>query len=105
VPAVRQAGSRALEPRDVEPVQINEVIAVVPLAVLHELGRPEDVVNFEGAIAHGHPIGATRAVLTTRILHSIKRDGLRRGVVTLCIGADKGSPLPSMCFEAHRPTE
>lgn len=83
----------------------NEAFAVVPLAVLRELGRPEDVVNVEGAIAHGYPIGATRAVLTTRTLHSMKCNGLRRGVVTLCIGADKGSPLPSMCFEAHRPTE
>ena len=41
---------------------------------------PEDIVNVEGgAIAHGHPIGATGAVLTTRLLHSMKRDGLKRG--------------------------
>ena len=39
-----------------------------------------------GAIAHGHPIGATGAVLITRLIHSMQRDGLKRGVVTLCIG-------------------
>jgi acetyl-CoA C-acetyltransferase len=47
------------------------------------------VVNVEGgAIAHGHPIGASGAVLTTRFLHSMKRDGLKRGIATLCIGGD-----------------
>ncbi len=54
----------------------------------------EDIVNVEGgAIAHGHPIGATGAVLTTRLLHSMKRDGIRRGVVTLCIGGGQGIAL------------
>ena len=49
-----------------------------------ELGLPEDIVNVEGgAIAHGHPIGATGAVLTTRLIHSMRRDGLKRGIVTL----------------------
>ena len=59
-----------------------------------ELGLPEDIVNVEGgAIAHGHPIGATGAVLTTRLLHSMKRDGIERGVVTLCIGGGQGIAL------------
>jgi acetyl-CoA C-acetyltransferase len=54
----------------------------------------EDIVNIEGgAIAHGHPIGASGAVLTTRILHSMRRDGLKRGVVTLCIGGGQGIAL------------
>ena len=54
----------------------------------------EDIVNVEGgAIAHGHPIGATGAVLTTRLLHSMQRDGLKRGVVTLCIGGGQGIAL------------
>ena len=95
VPAVRQALSRA-EWRlgDVERVEINEAFAAVPLAVLRELGLPEDIVNVEGgAIAHGHPIGATGAILTTRLLHSMKRDGLKRGVVTLCIGGGQGIAL------------
>ena len=64
------------------------------LAVVRELGLPEDIVNVEGgAIAHGHPIGATGAVLTTRLIHALRRDGLKRGVVTLCIGGGQGIAL------------
>jgi len=44
-----------------------------------------------GAIAHSHPIGASGAVLTARLLHAMKRGGGKRGVVTLCIGDGKGS--------------
>jgi acetyl-CoA C-acetyltransferase len=95
VPAVRQALERAhWKLADVERVEINEAFAAVPLAVLRELGLPEDIVNVEGgAIAHGHPIGATGAVLTTRLLHSLRRDGLKRGIVTLCIGGGQGIAL------------
>ncbi|HWZ70321.1 MAG TPA: acetyl-CoA C-acetyltransferase [Casimicrobiaceae bacterium] len=95
VPAVRQALDRARwSLGDIERVEINEAFAAVPLAVLRELGLPEDIVNVEGgAIAHGHPIGATGAVLTTRLLHSMRRDGLKRGIVTLCIGGGQGIAL------------
>ena len=95
VPAVRQALDRARwSLGDVERVEINEAFAAVPLAVLRELGLPEDIVNVEGgAIAHGHPIGATGAVLTTRVLHAMKRNSLKRGVVTLCIGGGQGIAL------------
>jgi acetyl-CoA C-acetyltransferase len=95
VPAVRQALERARwNLPDVERVEINEAFAAVPLAVLRELGLSEDIVNVEGgAIAHGHPIGATGAVLTTRLLHSMRRDGLKRGIVTLCIGGGQGIAL------------
>jgi acetyl-CoA C-acetyltransferase len=95
VPAVRQALERAnWELADLERVEINEAFAVVPLAVSQALGLPLDIVNVEGgAIAHGHPIGATGAVLTTRLLHSMRRDGLRRGLVTLCIGGGQGIAL------------
>jgi len=51
-------------------------------------------VIFEGgAIAHGHPIGATGAVLTTRLLHAMQRDGISKGVITLCIGGGQGIAL------------
>ena len=95
VPAVRQALERAgWKVADVERVEINEAFAAIAIAVLRELGLPEDVVNVEGgAIAHGHPIGASGAVLTTRLLHSMRRDGLKRGVVTLCIGGGQGIAL------------
>jgi acetyl-CoA C-acetyltransferase len=95
VPAVRQALERANWRLDsIERIEINEAFAAVPLAVSQELGLAEDIVNPEGgAIAHGHPIGATGAVLTTRLLHAMRRDGLRRGIVTLCIGGGQGIAL------------
>ena len=95
VPAVRQALERAgWKIGDVQRVEINEAFAAIALACLRELGLSEDVVNVEGgAIAHGHPIGATGAVLTTRLLHSMQRDGLKKGVVTLCIGGGQGIAL------------
>jgi acetyl-CoA C-acetyltransferase len=95
VPAVRQALARARwNIGDVERVEINEAFAAVPLAVLRELELPEDVVNVEGgAIAHGHPIGATGAVLTTRLLYAMRRQGNKRGIVTLCIGGGQGIAL------------
>ncbi|MFN2428288.1 MAG: acetyl-CoA C-acyltransferase, partial [Candidatus Binatia bacterium] len=76
VPAVHQALDRAgWTTSDVERAEINEAFAE------------------GGAIAHGHPIGATGAVLTTRLLHSMARDGVRRGLVTLCIGGGQGIAL------------
>ncbi|WP_059414064.1 thiolase family protein [Cupriavidus basilensis] len=95
VPAVRQALQRAQWALgDVERVEINEAFAAVPLAVAGELGLPLDIINVDGgAIAHGHPIGATGAVLTTRLLYSMRADGIRRGIVTLCIGGGQGIAL------------
>ncbi len=95
IPAVRQALERAgWRIGDIQRIEINEAFAAIAIAVTRELGLSEDVVNVEGgAIAHGHPIGATGAVLTTRLLHSMKRDGVERGVVTLCIGGGQGIAL------------
>jgi acetyl-CoA C-acetyltransferase len=95
IPAVRQALDRARwKLSDVERIEINEAFAAIAIVVMRELGLPEDIVNVEGgAIAHGHPIGATGAVLTTRLIHSMRRDGLNRGIVTLCIGGGQGIAL------------
>jgi len=95
IPAVRQALARAdWKIADVQRVEINEAFAAIALACLRELGFAEDMVNVEGgAIAHGHPIGATGAVLATRLMHSMKRDGLKRGIATLCIGGGQGIAL------------
>src|ERR1700746_734726 len=95
IPAVRQALHRAgWRLGDVERIEINEAFAAIVIAVTHELGLSPDIVNIEGgAIAHGHPIGATGAVLTTRLIHSMRRDGLRRGIVTMCIGGGQGIAL------------
>lgn len=99
VPAIRKALEKAgWTLGDVERFEINEAFAAVPLAIIKEMGLTQDIVNVEGgAIAHGHPIGATGAILTTRLLHSMKRDGLSKGIVTLCIGGGQGIAL---AFEA-----
>ena len=95
VPAVRQALDRAgWKTSDVERIEINEAFAAIAIAVIRDLGLAEDIVNVDGgAIAHGHPIGATGAVLTTRLLHSMQRDGIGKGLVTLCIGGGQGIAL------------
>ena len=95
IPAVKKALDRAGWSLDtVERVEINEAFAAIAIVVARELGLPQDIVNVEGgAIAHGHPIGATGAVLTTRLIHSMRRDGLKRGIVTLCIGGGQGIAL------------
>ena len=95
IPAVQLALDRAgWRHTDIQRIEINEAFAAIALACLREMGLPEDIVNVEGgAIAHGHAIGATGAVLTTRLLHSMRRDGIQRGVVTLCIGGGQGIAL------------
>jgi acetyl-CoA C-acetyltransferase len=95
IPAVQQALGRAgWTIGHVERAEINEAFAAIAIVVARELGLPEDIVNVEGgAVAHGHPIGATGAVLTTRLIHSMRRDGLKRGLVTLCIGGGQGIAL------------
>ena len=64
---------------------------VLDVAAQRGPGAEDRDVGF--AIAHGHPISATGAVLTTRLLHSIRRDGTERGVVTLCLGGGQGIAL------------
>ncbi|WP_345815975.1 thiolase family protein [Paraburkholderia sp. PREW-6R] len=95
VPAVQMALARAgWQLKDVERFEINEAFAAVPIAVAKRLGIADELINVQGgAIAHGHPIGATGAVLTTRLLHSMRRDGIQRGMVTLCIGGGQGIAL------------
>ena len=95
IPAVRQALGRAgWDIRSVERFEINEAFAAIAIVIARELGLPEEIVNVEGgAVAHGHAIGATGAILTTRLIHSMRRDGLTRGVVTLCIGGGQGIAL------------
>jgi acetyl-CoA C-acetyltransferase len=95
VPAVKQALERAgWKISDIDRIEINEAFAAIAIAVTKDLGLAADIVNVEGgAIAHGHPIGASGAVLTTRLLHSMQRDGIKKGVVTLCIGGGQGIAL------------
>ncbi len=95
IPAVRLALKRAgWKIADVQRIEINEAFAAIALACTRDLELQEAIVNVEGgSIAHGHAIGATGAVLTTRLIHSMRRDGLKRGIVTLCIGGGQGIAL------------
>jgi acetyl-CoA acyltransferase len=86
--ALQRAGWRV---EDVDLWEINEAFAPVPIIVGQELGIPLDRINVNGgAIALGHPLGATGAMLLATLLGSLERRGLRRGAVTLCIGYGMG---------------
>jgi acetyl-CoA C-acetyltransferase len=95
VGAVNQALARAgWRIGDVERFEINEAFAAIVLAIQKELGIAPERVNVEGgAIAHGHPIGSTGAILSTRLIHSMRQDGKKRGIVTMCIGGGQGIAL------------
>ncbi|QGZ34273.1 beta-ketothiolase BktB [Stappia indica] len=92
VPAVRQALMRAgLQVSDMDVIESNEAFAVQALAVARELGLPEDRTNPNGgAVALGHPIGASGAILMVKLVHELKRIGGRYGLVTMCIGGGQG---------------
>lgn len=92
IPASRKALDRAgWATGDVELWEINEAFAAQSLAVLGELGLESERVNVNGgAIALGHPIGASGARILTTLLHEMRRRRARRGVATLCIGGGMG---------------
>jgi acetyl-CoA C-acetyltransferase len=92
VPAVRKALERAGKSLDeVEVIELNEAFAAQSLAVMKDLGLDGDRVNPNGgAIALGHPIAATGAVITAKILHEMERRDQNLGLVTLCIGGGQG---------------
>jgi acetyl-CoA acetyltransferase family protein len=92
IPATRQALAQAdLKLADIDVFEINEAFAPVPLVVAQELGIPLEKVNPNGgAIAFGHPLGATGAMLLATALHELERTGQRRALITLCIGYGMG---------------
>ena len=92
VPATHMALKKAgLSIDDMDVVEENEAFASVALAVQRELQIPDEKLNpIGGAISMGHPIGATGAVLTTKILHELERIDGRYGLVTLCVGGGMG---------------
>jgi acetyl-CoA C-acetyltransferase len=91
-PAVRMAAEKAgWDLKDVDLFELNEAFAAQSVALLKVLGIPEEKVNVHGgAVALGHPIGAsgTRCLLT--LLHALKDRGLKRGIVSLCLGGGNG---------------
>ncbi|RME22784.1 MAG: acetyl-CoA C-acetyltransferase [Deltaproteobacteria bacterium] len=92
VPATRRALARAgMEIGDIDLFEVNEAFAVVPVSYMDELGVPHDKVNVNGgAIAMGHPLGATGAMLLGTVLDELEARDLSTGLVTLCIGGGMG---------------
>jgi acetyl-CoA C-acetyltransferase len=92
IPATRRALEKAgLQVRDIDLFELNEAFAAQSLAVRKELDLPEEKVNpHGGAIALGHPIGASGARILVTLLYEMKRRHLDRGVATLCVGGGQG---------------
>jgi acetyl-CoA C-acetyltransferase len=92
MPASRKALKKAgMTISDIDRFEVNEAFAAVPLAFMEEMGVDHSKVNVDGgAIALGHPLGATGAVLMGTCLDALERDGLGVGLVTLCIGGGMG---------------
>ena len=95
VPAVRALFDRTgLGAEDFDVIESNEAFAAQALAVSRELGLDPAKVNPNGgAIALGHPVGATGAILTVKALHELDRTGGRKALITMCIGGGQGIAL------------
>jgi len=93
IKAVPKALKRAgLSLNDIALIEFNEAFASQALAVKRELGFPDDKLNVNGgAIALGHPLGATGAKLVTQLVHELGRRGGGHGLVTMCIGGGMGA--------------
>jgi acetyl-CoA C-acetyltransferase len=79
---------------DIDLVELNEAFAAQAVAVTRELGLDPLRVNVQGgAVALGHPIGASGARILTTLLHALRRTGGRRGIATLCLGGGNGVAL------------
>ena len=99
IPASKKALEKAgWTVADLDLVESNEAFAAQSLCVVRELGLDPTKVNVNGgAIAIGHPIGASGARILTTLLHEMKRSGAKKGLATLCIGGGMGV---AMCVEA-----
>ena len=95
VPAVRKALARAgIGVGDLDLVELNEAFAAQSVACVRELGLDPEKVNVNGgAIALGHPLGATGAKILTTLVHELKRRGRRYGLAAMCIGVGQGIAL------------
>jgi acetyl-CoA C-acetyltransferase len=92
MPATRKALAKAgLTVEDIDLFEVNEAFAAVPMRFMLEMGVPHEKVNVNGgAIALGHPLGATGAMLVGTLLDELERRKLKRGLVTLCVGGGMG---------------
>ena len=84
----------SLEPHSIDLWEINEAFAVVPMAVIDKFNLNHNIVNINGgAIAMGHPIGASGARILTTLIYAMKNKNLKRGIASLCIGGGEASAL------------
>lgn len=92
VPAVHKALSRAgLKVKDIDLIELNEAFAAQALACIRMLGLNEEKVNVRGgAIAIGHPLGASGARISTTLVYAMRDRGARYGLATMCIGMGQG---------------
>ena len=99
VDAVRRLLQKIAWPLDqVDLIELNEAFAVQAVAVLRELGVDPQGVNVNGgAVALGHPIGASGARILTTLLYALKARSLKRGIATLCLGGGNGVALAVEC--------
>jgi len=80
--------------KSVDLFEVNEAFAVVAMAAMHDLGLPADKVNIHGgACALGHPIGASGARILVTLLAALRKNGLKRGVASLCIGGGEATAM------------
>ncbi|MFZ9439039.1 MAG: acetyl-CoA C-acyltransferase [Hylemonella sp.] len=80
--------------KDVQLWEVNEAFAVVPMALMKELGVAHEILNVNGgACALGHPIGASGARIMVTLMHALQARGLKRGLATLCIGGGEGTAV------------
>ncbi|MGH7254653.1 MAG: acetyl-CoA C-acetyltransferase, partial [Nitrospirales bacterium] len=88
IEAIKRALTRTgLSLKEIDLFEINEAFSAVSLAINRELGLDPATVNVHGgAVALGHPIGATGARITTTLLYAMEARGARRGMASLCIG-------------------
>jgi acetyl-CoA C-acetyltransferase len=79
---------------DVDLFEVNEAFAVVAMAAMKDIGIPPDKINVNGgAVALGHPIGATGARIITTLIYALRKRGLKKGVAALCIGGGEGTAI------------
>lgn len=95
VTAIRRVLDKAgLTVDDIDLFEINEAFAVTALAAKNELGLPHEKLNVNGgAVALGHPIGASGARILTTLLHALKSRGLKRGLAGICIGGGEATAV------------
>ncbi len=95
IPATRKALARAgLKPGDLDLIELNEAFAAQAIACIRDLGLDPARVNpHGGAIALGHPLGASGSKVLTTLVHALRRSGGRYGLATMCIGVGQGIAL------------